>query len=470
MKRLIFLILFTSCIFHLPGQTVDSYSITAEFFPEDARMYNLPVSPQNFMRATALIEISDIDEAEMVFYLHGELGIDSIRAAGQKIEYKAEKVLYDYSYSLLALKVSFNTRDVAPGNELQVHYSGFINHSRARSLSDYMQINKNSGVFLRAYGYSLWFPVFTESGQGSYQSDFKSVAINLPEEFKCVVAGELVDERVENGIYHAEWKPGKMDISDIQCVAQKYRVVSEDNVFVYFVSDINSAEKILHYARQLKKLYSDNLRPINESVPLYITEMPRYGDISSGNVVGVSGKNFNSFDDGQISKLTIAHELVHPYVKIPVTIDNPFYAFVIEGFPSFFQAWALAKVDGGNYNIEEVMRRLESSYREKRRTGLTSRGNKLPPEKAILDIPHHEIGNYKDKFVLRDRVWLFFYDMWQQTGDEKFDAFLKELFVFQTINYNSFETLVLKYLPDYKFRLKQWLRTTEFPEELRLVK
>ena len=364
---------------------------------------------------------------------------------------------------MVALQVTVGSADDMPGKQLSVYYSGFINPSRARGLSDYMYINKNKGIFLRSYGYSLWFPIFIKPNQDTYDADFKNVTVKLPADYKCIVAGELIDERVENDIYTAVWKPWITNITDIQCAAQRYIIISKENVFVYFFSYNPNGEKILDYAIKLKELYSKNLRAVNEAVPLYIMEMPRYADISSGNVVGVSEKNFSSFDDGLISKLTIAHELVHPYVEIPVSIGNPFYAFVVEGFPSFFQAYALKRIDEDAYKLDKVMQGVEKSYLEKRRTGKTRRGNKLPVEKAILDIEYDEIGSYKDRFVLRDRVWLFFYDIWNQMGDKRFDEFLKELFLFNNINYENFEELLLKYIPNYKKKLNTWLNTTDYP-------
>ena len=112
---------------------------------------------------------------------------------------------------------------------------------------------------------------------------------------------------------------------------------------------------------------------------------------------------------------------------------------------------------------------LENNYLEKRQTGKTRRGNVLPVEKAILNIKYDEIGKYKDRFVLRDRVWLFFYDIWNKIGDEKFDKFLKRLFAFNTINYKIFEELILNYLNDYKEKLNIWLNTTDYPEDIRIA-
>jgi hypothetical protein len=153
-----------------------------------------------------------------------------------------------------------------------------------------------------------------------------------------------------------------------------------------------------------------------------------------------------------------------------VTKENPFCAFVIEGFPSFFQVYALKKMEGDAYDAKGKMMKVEEGYLEKRKTGKTWRGNTLPVEKPILEIKFDEIGLYKDKFVLNDRVWLFFYSIWNKMGDEEFDRFLKELFSFNSINYNSFEELVVKYIPGFAPELNTWLNTTDYPDEIKIVK
>jgi hypothetical protein len=467
MKKLLiglFLISIPPC---LQAQTVNSYEINAEFFPDNAQMYGYPVSPEAFMRANAFVELSEINDSEVVFYLHGELQIDSILIGNNKIDYEYDKVLYNYNYSRVALKVIINASHLN-GKSLNVFYSGFFNPSKASALSNYMHINKNSGIYLRGYGYSLWFPIFIEANQNSYKSDFKKVSVKLPGEFKCVVGGELLEEKNKNDTYMATWKPGLTDILDIQCTARPYQINTKDNVYVYYINNISSSEKILHYAVGLRKLYSQNLRSIDNTLPLFIMEMPRYGDISSGNVIGVSEILFNDFENDLRSKLTIAHELVHQYVKIPVEIENPFYAFVVEGFPSFFQVYALKKMDGDSYNIQEKMGKVEAQYLEKRNTGKTRRGNPLPVEKPILNIKFDEIGTYKDNFILNDRVWLFFYRIWSKMGDDKFDRFLRELFSFNSINYSAFEELVVKYISGFQSELNTWIRTNEYPDEIRI--
>ena len=467
MKKLLIGLFLISIPLFLQAQTVSSYEINAEFFPADAQMYGYPVSSESFMRANSIIIFSEIKDSVIVFYLHGELNIDSILTENKSINYTNETVLYDYEYSRVALKITVKTSDVDVNN-INVFYSGFFNPSKAGALSNYMHINKNSGIYLRGYGYSLWFPVFINAYQNSYKADFKKITIKLPGKYKCIVNGELLEEKIEKNTYSATWKPGLTDILDVQCTARPFQINKNDNVFVYYINNKSSSEKILEYAIGLRKLYSQNLRSINNTPPLFIMEMPGYGDISSSNVIGISEELFNDFENDLRSKLTIAHELVHQYVKIPVEIENPFYAFVVEGFPSFFQVYALKKMDGDGYNIDEKMRSVETSYLEKRNTGKTRRGNPLPIEKPILEIKFDEIGTYKDNFVLNDRVWLFFYCLWRKMGDKGFDSFLKELFSFNSINYNTFEELVVKYIPGFKSELNTWLRTNDYPDKIKI--
>lgn len=469
MKKLLIGLFLISIPLYLQAQAVKSYEINAEFFPDDAQMYNSPVSPEAFMRANSFIEFSEITDSVFIFYLHGELKIDSILTGNKNIIYSDEKVLYDYNYSRIALKVTVKASYVDE-NTLNVYYSGFFNPSKAGSLSNYMYINKNSGVYLRGYGYTLWFPVFIEAYQNSYKADFKKITIQLPKEYKCIVGCELLEEKIDNSIYTAIWKPGLTDIFDIQCTARKFQLNAKANVYVYYLTNKSSSDKVLDYSISLRELYSQNLKSIDDTQPLYIMEMPHYGDISSANVVGISEELFNTFEKDIRSQLTISHELVHPYVKIPVTKENQFYAFVVEGFPSFFQIYALKRIRGDAYNLKEEMIKVEERYLAKRKTGKTLRGNELPEEKAILNIGFDEIGNYKDTFVLSDRVWLFFYNAWIRMGDAKFDMLLKELFSFNSISYESFEELVIKYIPGFKETLNTWLNTTDYPDEIKIIK
>jgi len=315
------------------------------------------------MRGNASVAFAEFNYEEIIFYLHGELKIDSIIANDKKIDYNSEKTFYRKDYSRVALKTTLKSAEIAPGKAIKIFYSGFMNPSRARSLSDYMHINKENGVFLRSYGYSLWFPVFIDSSQESYKADFEKVKVTMPEKYKCVVTGKQLDEQVKDNRCISVWKPGTTNILNLQCTAREYKILSKDRVFVYYLSDTKSGEKIIEYVSLLKNLFQKNLRSVQNNSSLYILEMPKYGNISSSNVVGISSDLFKQFEKNLHAKLTIAHELVHPYVTIPVSKNNPFAALVKEGFPSFFQVYALENtVADSLYDIEKHMRKVEERY------------------------------------------------------------------------------------------------------------
>ncbi len=450
------------------GQQVETYAIEVSFFPENAQMWSYPVNNTAFMRGKASVKLATVNSQSIDFYLHGELKVDSI-VVENAIDFTSEKVLYRRNYSQIALKTTIDAKDILQGKELTIHYSGFMNPSRARSLSDYMRINKQEGVFLRSFGYSLWFPVFLSDIQESHVANFESVILNLPAGYKGVVGGELIQETEKKNRYIAEWKPGPVNIMNIQCTADHYQVLTNSEMNIYFRNNEKQAESILKFTENMKMFFQQQFRSITDNSALYILQMPKYGNISAHNVIGISGAVYTNFQKNISSKLTIAHELVHPFVHIPISQDNPFFALVMEGFPGFFHLYGMAKVDTeSDFDIHEYMKRIEKSYVRKKETGKTRRGYDLPEDKPILEIQPDEIGNYKDRFILSDRVRLFLYHLWQTMGDEKFAAFLKTLFHLNEIDYDIFEKLVLSCLPDYEKDLTLWLKTIEYPEVLRL--
>lgn len=441
------------------------YIISAEFFPQDASLHGYKVSPESFMRASTIVNLHTPPENTIVFYLHGELGVDSIKADSKKLSYSGEKVFYSYDYSNVALKVTVDTS--FHSNQLCVYYSGFFNPSRSRSPSDFMRINIQEGVFLRSYGYSLWFPVFIEPNNEINEINVKRVIIKTPSNFRTIVAGKQINEISEGLSTVSTWEPGLVNPDDVQCVSSDYNVLSHKNVFVYSFRDSvseQSSVKILDYVLQLKDLYETNIRKINNSNPVYIVEMPRYGDISGNNIIGIQQSRFMDFNNIW-TKLTIAHELAHPYVQLPVSSTNSLYALVIEGFPGFFQVYAVTRIIGNpEFNTRKIMKEIQSGYLKKRETGVNRRGNKLPVAKPITQITADEIGNYKDNFILNDRVWLFFYHIWNKMGDDTFDRFLKTLFINDSMDYQRFEKVILQYLPGFREDLNIWLNTQDFPE------
>ncbi len=469
MKLLLFSLLLHFSSFYIQAQSAQNYIINIEFFPSDAKMWNYPVANDAFMRGNSQVKLSEINTDSLFFYLHGELKVDSIISNHQRIEYNSNKVLYDYSFNMVALKTTFDASKLESTSHIDIYYSGFFNPSKARSLSDYMHINKNKGVYLRSYGYSLWFPIFIEPEQDSYSASFEKITVKTPENLKTIVTGELLNETLENGIITTVWKPGTLNITDLQCTAREYNVLTRENISVYYTQAPDKANKILEFTKELKNIFNKNLKEINKSSSLFIIEMPKYGNISSQNVIGISEDVYNDFENNLYSKLTIAHELVHPYTLIPTSKDNPFAALVVEGFPSFFHLYGLKKTTlNQDFELKEYMEQVEKNYLKKKETGKDRRGNKLPVEKPILKISYDEIGDYKDRFVLSDRVRLFLYQLWTTMGNQDFDKFLKELFDFRSIDYESFEKLIVKYIPNYNEKLNLWLHTSEYPKSIRI--
>jgi len=466
-KKLIVLPAILLAFFTGEAQVIKSYSINMHFFPKDAQMWGYPVSNTHFARGNAKITFSEITQDSLVFYLHGEFKIDSVLSGQHSISFDSEKVFYDKDYSYVGLKTMINSQDVKTHRSVVVYYSGFMHPSKARSLSNYMHINKETGVFLRAYHYSPWFPVFENSGEDNYQAEFDNITIKLPAGFRAIVSGKRKHENNDSVNYTVSWQPGVSKIMNLQCTARKFKTISKNGIFVYYINDAAIASSILQYTDTLKTLYNNTFKTQPNSANLHILEMPKYGNISSQNVVGISHSVYKHFDDNLYSRLTIAHELVHPYVAVPVKKSNPFYCFVVEGFPAFFHLYGLHHTSD-DFNLEAYMHKIETQYLTKKRTGKSPRGRSLPPEKPILEISHNEIGRYKDKFILPDRSRLFLYDMWQNMGDEKFEVFFNQLFTSDHLEYNSFETLVTRFLPEYKDNLNTWLNTNAYPDEFHL--
>jgi hypothetical protein len=197
--------------------------------------------------------------------------------------------------------------------------------------------------------------------------------------------------------------------------------------------------------------------------------MPQYGDISSANVVGISQGQWGEFGADPYGTLTLAHEYVHPFVAIPVRTSNPLYALVVEGLPSYFHLPALAEIHGEVFYERFMAEDVERGYFAKRETGKDLRGQRVPPEKPILEITPDEIGLYKDTFVLADRALLFFNYLRVKMGRSAFLAFSGELLNLSGIDYDALEGVILKYLPGAEDDIHTWLATTEYPERFRMA-
>ena len=438
----------------------DRYVLDVRFFPELARMEG---------RATIHFAGTGNLPTEATCYMHGELSIDSAMIAGRKIRVDQKPVFYDFDYSLIATEATLKLEGASKDSTLEIFYSGFFHPSNARSQSDYMRID-HDGVFLRSYGYSLWFPIFLPSGSDDPTVNFPKVTIRTPTEFRSVFAGRLTADSVRGDQRVTEWTAENLPLTAAQCTAQRYVVASDGSCSVYHFPDSASkiaAGQILRFATQLNTLYGKRYRKGTADTQFYVIEMPPYGDISSGNVTGLTASTWKLFQDDPNAKRALAHELVHPYTRVPIDRNDPLYCLGIEGFPSYFHLPILAEVLGDDV-YDRFITWMEKLYLEKRQTGKTRWESSLPPEKPLLQLKADELSVYKDEFVLDDRALLFLNYLYRHMGRKRFFNFTSELFNRKKLTADGFRATILKYLPDSAADVDLWLTTSEYPDRLHL--
>jgi hypothetical protein len=229
------------------------------------------------------------------------------------------------------------------------------------------------------------------------------------------------------------------------------------------------ASHILEFADKLLDRYTRYYQPATSSAAYYIVEMPRYGDISSGNMTGLQEDTWCSFTQETWAQRGLAHELVHPFVWVRPDISDGFFSLAVEGFPSYLHLPVLAELKGKDF-YDNFMRYIESSYLDKRATGKNSRGRAVPQEKPILEVTAADLSEYKDNFVLSDRVLLFFNYLYTGMGPDGFFDFTRDLFSHGEVTEAVFRETIHKYLPSSDGDVSVWLETTDFPDRFRLSK
>lgn len=447
--------------------TLFSASVTIAANPR-AMNYIIDVTfePQNsFMQASSLITLdsTSVPSDTIVFYLHGELSVDSLLLDGKPVSFNQTSVFYYDDYSLIATRVSFYGK-TDRFSRLAIFYEGYFHRSSARSPSDYMRIDPD-GVFLRSYGYSLWFPVLLESRSDSYKTDFSDVTIHTPAEYVPVFVGKRLSEEVRQGQRISRWRALQFDLFSAQCTAQKSVVSGRGDFYLYHYDDSLStvrAKDILAFVEILAGKFGKNYNKNAAIGPLYIMEMPQYGDISSANVTGITSDIWRNFDKNDWYRRGLAHELVHPFVQTDIKRTDSLYALEIEGFPSYLHLPVLAGIMGQEW-YEKIMQAAENDYLVKKKTGLDLYDRPVPPEKPLTRISADEIGDYKDVFVLDDRALLFLNWLYRELGEDRFFEFTSGIFNAGTLTFDSFQRLILKYLPDAGDDINIWLCTMEYP-------
>lgn len=459
-RTLLALFVMASSVGATPYPTVSRYALDVTFSPG-----------QSAMSGTAgvyFVEKQVIDST-ITFFLHGELAVDSIIQSGKPVKFDSHPGFYNYDYSLIAKRTSVILDTLLPRDSLIIYYHGHFNSSKARSPSDYMRIDQ-SGVLLRAFWYSLWFPVFLPDTMSSYATTFKPIVFRIPEQYQLVFVGKYLTDTVKSGVRISPWSAENIDLSLAQVSAQRWKLMRRGGLYAFYYPDNASAGqalKVLNYTDRLLTAYR-NLYDRNAAAPEhYVLELPEYGDISSGNVTGLSEGTWQQFEENIHARRALAHELVHPYVDARVPEKDPLYALAKEGFPSYFHLPVMAGIVGRDW-YNNYMEWVEQTYLDKKRSATDGRGNPLPPEKPLLSITASEIGKYKDEFVLADRALLFFNWMRTRMGEKTFGTFCRQLFIGSPYDAVAFEKLCVKHLPFEKDVVHLWLYTNDYPDRLRI--
>ena len=443
-----------------PYPVVSRYALDISFSPAQSAMIG---------RAGIYFGKGQSIDTAITFYLHGELTVDSILQAGETVKFESRPEMCNYDYSLIAIKTTVSVDTLLPRDSLTVFYHGYFNPSKARSPSDYMRIDP-SGVLLRAFRYSPWFPVFATDTMPSYSATFKPVVFRIPEQYQLVFVGRYLIDTILSGQRISPWSAENIDLSNAQVSAQRWKIMRRGGLYSFYYPDNASASqalKVLNYADRLLAAYRTLYDRTAAAPEHFILELPQFGDISSGNVTGLSEGTWQQFEENIHARRALAHELVHQFVDARVPEKDPLYAFAKEGFPSYFHLPAMAGVVGQDW-YNNYMEWVEQTYLDKKRSGTDSRGNPLPPEKPLLAITSAEIGMYKDEFVLADRALLFLNWMRRQMGEKSFGNFCRQLFSASAYDARSFERLCAKYLPFSKDDIHLWMYSNEFPDRLRI--
>jgi hypothetical protein len=438
--------------------TVAKYSIDLAYRAEDPGIEAL--ADVTFVEGSAV-------PGELVFYLHGELWVDEVTMDGDPVDVARDLVWYPSDYSGVAQRTQIDMTGREMPKRLSIRYSGKLNPSVARAPSNYMRVDPD-GIFLRSYGYSLWFPTFLEADRDTY-TVAAEITVRTPAKLMAVVTGERLEDTVDGDLRVSRWRTAD-DIFNIQLTARPFRLIQEGGFHLYSLRDAESnatAAQILSFTSKLQEFFKENYSDGGGGGQLHVVQMPRFGDISSGNMVGISDRIWRGFDPASYSGRTLAHELVHPFVQLPLPRRSEFYAFVIEGFPSYFHLPAMAPLLGEEF-YRNYMARVQEAYLQRRETGLDRRGNQLPEERPLLELTVADIPEFKDRFVLADRALLFFNWLRERMGTDNFAAFTKELFALETLDFENFAALIQFHLPGSKDDVDLWLRTTEFPARFRL--
>lgn len=443
----------------MAGVIATEYQLDASFSPEGS-----------WMEAVATVSLSQQAHSSgpIAFYIHGESFIDSVILNGEWIRFGTQQVLYHSDYSLVATRVTF-TPPAENDFVITVYYEAAFHSSVARSILDRNGIDVE-GVFLKSFGQSLWFPVFLEENDRSYEVDFSEVTLRIPEGYTAVFVGEKLSEEI---VWHervSKWRSLRTELADAFCNAMKWVVNTQDDITVYSLPDSASVavgESYSKLATEVLNRYEDAYRSSDSFPKWHILQLPHYQDFVCKNVIGVKGSAWSDFGKAGWQRDELAKNLVRPFVNIEIGVSDSLYALASSSFQHYFHLPVLIEMVGGDwYDLWLLV--LQSNYLKRVQWKIDHLSRPLPEEKPITQIAASEIDSYEGKFLLNDRGILFLHWIYLQMGPGRFFDFSRELFGRERISYGEFCDLIVSYLPSSRDDIAIWLSTTEFPERFML--
>ncbi len=481
----------------LPGSvqqaSIRSYELDIEVYPE-ARIdyagfieimegqrphWNKADSLANYPymkgRATMEIALENQGRDGLDFFIHGELRAHKMRMNGRDIPFTQRRVHYHYSYSLNATMVSVKLEGQTGIQRFEMDYAGVFNPSYAGAPSNYMRID-STGAYLRAYGYSLWFPILQKSGDDSQLVDFNRVEIKTALKYSAVFTGHRISEKPIAGeqMRVSHWQAKAVDLFDAGLTIRPFVLNRDKGVFLFHLNhpeSVRASRDIRIFVDRLLNFYRDHYKPIQNTAQVHIAELPNFASgVSHGNMIGITSGQWRRFDlNSQDMKmaLLVSHELVHAFVHPKIGLKRPLAALFIEGFPSYFHLNALATLSGESW-YQSFMQSVEKQYLRRKQTGIDGRGSLLPKEKPILEITFDEIGRYKDRFILNDRALLFLHFLRKAMGKRTFKQYTRALCRSRDLDIESFISLTTSFLPGSKGDLNRWLESNEYPKRYHL--
>lgn len=452
----------------MPLLTVMGAAASAAFLANSYDIEALYTPQPPALSATASMALESAAPASsIVFYLHGELALQSAESAGSPLTCSEEAVFSRIDYSMVANKVTCSLAEPRRSADLKVTYAGPLNPSVAAALSNYMRVD-GAGVFLRGYGYSLWFPVFPEPNGELPPISRVRMRLTGPKTHTSVGVGLWAGHTVSGDVATDEWIAQDITAFDLHYAARPWVRLGTGAVAVLAMPDTASQAAGLRIAsfanaatQSYRRLYRERA---DTAVGRIVEQLPQFGNTATSNVVSISDENWAAFDVTTRSAETLAHELVHAYVQVPTPMADPMFAMTIEGMPSYFHLPVLFALRGGDEGYQRKLDEVQAAYLERRRTGRDARGRSLPPEKPMLQMSPADVGVYKDVFVLNDRALLFWDWLRRTAGVRGFDAFVKELTNADRITQDRFFELLGRRFPALQADARLWLGSTELPQ------